>query len=1388
MKILKTNSWVVLCAVALLLVGQAAWAQTATVPARVTGPVDDTQTVTLQGNVHPLARVGFDQGPVSDAQPATRMLLLLQRSPAQETSLRQLLDQQQDKTSSNYHAWLTPAKFANQFGPADADIQAVTGWLQSHGFQNVKVGVGRTTIEFSGNVGQVRNTFHTDIHSFLVHGEQHVANVSDPQIPAALAPVLSGVVGLHNFRPKSQMHRMKNFLGAKVAGSGPKPAVTFTCTTGPCYGLGPADFAKIYNIPSTLTGAGVTIAIVQDSNINVSDIQQFRTLFGLSSNFGNSNVILNGPDPGIQGPNSLSGDEGEADLDVEWAGAVAQGATIDLVVSEGSDTIGAAGTDLSAIYIIDTNLAPILSESFGVCEAFGGTGYNAFIDALWEQAAAQGITVTVATGDTGSDSCDASSNIPVDYSTSGLGVSGLASTPFNVALGGTDFQNFPNGAISSPYWSTAEPPAESALSYIPESTWNSGCAATATTATLNTSCTATIITQNTNNGSFEDLEGGGGGQSNCATLNSSGTACSAGYPKPSWQSNVTPAADTYRDIPDVSLYAAVNTSNNSFYIMCEQDSPPPGGQNGNACALASGQPVEITGVGGTSAAAPAFAGIMALVIQQQNGARQGNANYVLYQLYKKNTAGTICTSNAASVSATGCIFYDTVTGNNSVACAGSSPNCSNTSSSANEYGVLVDPSNKSNPAFLTTTGYDKATGLGSVNVANLAKAWGSATFDATTTTISAPSPSTITHGATVTFTVNVTSGSGTPSGSVALLASPPGFTPAEIGVLSNSTSSSTLPTFELSGGTATITTNALPGYLNTQGVATPYPVVAQYSGDGTFAPGTSPSVNVTVGKENSLTTISMLTYDSNDGLWDIPAPNPVTYGAMAYIMRVDVTNSANQPCDANEVPCPTGTVTETYDGGKPLNDFPSTQTGTSSNSASLLNSLGFLEDQPINLPGGSHTIVAAYSGDNSYNASSNSSSPFSLTVSAAQTATFVTANTTTPSTTTSVQLTATVETQSGGAGPTGSVTFTASGPGGTTTLGTINSVVSTAASGLNTTTPIAAYATATLNHTFATAGTYTVSAAYTTGDANYSSSSSASTGGNLSLTVTQSTGIGSFTLAGTAATATAGGSGTSTITLTPTGGFTGSVAITCGTALPGVTCGALNVTVPSGGGNGTGTLTVNVAAPSSTTTAMNFPETRTFRAAIFPAAPSGRSGWWTLSGLTGLAAILLLFVPGRKRYRAALGLALMCVLSFTLGCGGGGGGGGGGGTTPTVTHLTVSSTKLAAAPTASITVSATVTGGTPTGNVEFLVDGAILGTAPVANGTTGNITVTGAQAPPFLELVGTHTVSASYLGDATTGASSSGTLNVTVTGTAPLPIAANPASSNVGPTIGLTIN
>jgi hypothetical protein len=1204
--------------------------QAEAVPARITQAIDETQLVTLKGQVHPLARLEFDQGAASDSMPATRMLLLLQRSLEQESTLRALMDQQQDRTSSNYHAWLTPQQFAKQFGPVDADIQVVTGWLTSQGFQNIKVGTGRTVIEFSGNIGQVRNAFHTDIDMFVVGGEKHHANVSDPQIPAALAPVIKGVVGLHDFRPKSLLHRATNFHREKATVAGKGPSFTFTSGCGPagndpCYAVAPPDFAKIYSVPATVggnpAGQNVTIAVVQDSNLNVTDVQQFRQLFGLSNNFTNSNIILNGPDPGIQDPNSASGDETEADLDVEWSGAVAPAATIDLVVSENSQTLGAAGIDLSAVYIIDNNIAPIMSESFGVCETSGNA--NAFYSALWEQAAAQGITVVVSTGDSGSDVCDQGS--ANDFATTGLSISGLASTPFNVAVGGTDFQN---GTPPSAFWSTPGTATESAKSYIPESTWNSSCAATAIAGSLG-SCTATIINQNTNNGFFLDVTAGSGGES-AITTNT----------RPPWQVGITPAADTLRDIPDLSLFSAVNTSSNSFYIVCEADSPA---QTGNSCSLAAGQPVEITTLGGTSAAAPAFAGIMALVIQQQGGQRQGNANFVLYQLYKKNlgNANTICTSNTANVTAAGCIFYDVVTGNNSVACQGGSPNCSNTSTAASQFGVMVDPNHTSNPAFLAVAGYDKATGLGSVNAANLLANWGKASFDSTTTTIASAPTGIIAHGATVTFTVNVTSTSGSPTGNVSLIASPTSGSPVTIGAFDNTTSS----TFALTGGSTNITTNLLPGNV-VGGVPTPYQVKAQYSGDGTFAAGTSAPVLVTVGQEASATGISLLVGGATS--------TSVTYGS-PYITRVDVTNSGGVQCSNGTVPCPTGSVS-LMDNGNNLNDFLNTQTGTFSNTATLPNDLGFLEDQLVQLPGGANSLIAKYSGDTSYTAST--SPALVVTVASASTAASVTASATSTGTTTPVTLTALIATQSTGAGPTGTVTFTANG----STLGTA-SVVGTAAVGLNSTAPVAAFGTATLVHTFATTGNYTVSVSYATGDANYSSSSSSGTG-NASITVTQSQ-VGNFTVSynpqSLALSSATGAAVPLTVTVAPAGGFTGTVAVTASTLPPGVSCtpSPLNINVMSAT-PAASQLMCMVTATSTTLTASSAREDRMFEAKAIPPAnaippTTPGKGWWTLSPGTGFAALFLLFLPGgRKKYRAALGLGLVCILSFTLGCGGGG--------------------------------------------------------------------------------------------------------------------------------------
>ena len=361
----------------------------------ITQPVDDTQLTVLKENTHPLARPQFDLGTAPATLPLQRMLLVLKRSPQQESALEALLGAQQDKSSPSYHQWLTPAQFGQQFGATDADIQTITGWLQSHGFRVLGAANGRTTIEFSGSAIQVQEAFHTAIHKYLTNGQQHWANSTDPSIPAALAPAVAGLASLNNF-PKQPMNRFAGaFSRDKATGRTKSVAPLFTyqpyydCSADNyCFALGPYDFATIYNVlplwNSNINGTGQTIAIVGESNIVPQDVANFRSMFGLPANSaanGNPlNIILNGPDPGLQG------DESEADIDVQWSGAVAPYATIDFVVSQSTETT--SGIDLSAVYIVDNNLAPVMSESYGYCELGLGTTGNQFYNALWQQAAA----------------------------------------------------------------------------------------------------------------------------------------------------------------------------------------------------------------------------------------------------------------------------------------------------------------------------------------------------------------------------------------------------------------------------------------------------------------------------------------------------------------------------------------------------------------------------------------------------------------------------------------------------------------------------------------------------------------------------------------------------------------------------------------------------------------------------------------------------------------------------------------------------------------------------------------------------------------------------------------------------------------------------------------
>jgi len=993
-----------------------AQAQTAAEP-RVLNGVRNDQTVTLSGNIHPQARAANDRGILPDTQPVTRMEMLLQRSAAQEEALEQLLDEQLDPKSPQYHAWLTPEEFGQRFGPADSDIEAIKGWLASEGFADLKVNNGKTLIEFRGTAGQVRNAFHTEIHRLSVNGEEHFANMQEPRIPAALAPVVSGVAGLHNFHPQPLLRRFGKFRRNASTGE-ITPLFTFTDVNGTFFGVGPADFATIYNVPSSLNGSGVSIAVVGQSNVNLQDIADFRSIFGLPPN--PPTVILNGPDPGL-----VSGDEGESDVDLQWSGAVAQQASIIFVTSQSTLTDGVSGVDASAVYIVDNNIAPILSESYGTCESDLGTTGSQFYVLLWQQAAAQGITAILSAGDSGSAGCDDPSS---EHSASkGLAVSGLASTPFNVAMGGTDFDQ---AGVQSKFWNTANtsttpPVPASALGYIPETTWNDSCGNAGLTG-----CNSV-----TSGSSSLNIAAGSGGASTFSA-------------KPVWQAGVTGIPlDGKRDIPDVSLFAS-DGQNKSFYIVCQSDLDISGDTGCNLTNFSPTTPFhDFQGVGGTSVAAPTFAGIMALV-NQKTGQRQGNANVELYNLARGQSYSSCNSSGGTSGSATStCVFNDITKGNNSVPCTAGSVNCSNTASSG--FGVLEA---NGAVAFAAGTGYDLATGLGSPNVANLINGW-STPVPAGNATMVTISPA----------TVNGTAGSvaGNLTGSV----SGSGGTPTGLVIFENASTGAPVGTAALSGGSYSMALALLP-----QGT---YTVKAHYSGDSTFAPKDSAATtSVSLTQQSSRVVVSFVGFTTSGALSTITtAAQTVPYGSN-YILRVDVVNSSGTPCQTlnsggggtvNFV-CPTGQIA-LFDGGNPLNDFPKAQNANATNVARL-NDRGFAEDQPIQLTAGltagPHAITATYTADASSSfTSSSSSNTLSISITPATTTTAITSNTLSVTSGGSITLTANISTTSNSAqGPTGTVQFLNGGAN----LGAAATCTPKAANG-NATPPVNASCTAQLTTT-----------------------------------------------------------------------------------------------------------------------------------------------------------------------------------------------------------------------------------------------------------------------------------------------------------------------------------
>ncbi len=1244
------------------------------VASRINQPVNDSSLVTLKGTVHPLANARNDAGEAPADLGLTRLQLKLKRSPDQESALQELIADLHSPGSASYHQWLTPTQFGRQFGPSDQDIQTIEAWVQSHGMTAGTLNAGKGTLEISGTVGQLEDTFHTSIHKYMVNGQPHYANATDPQIPAALAPVLGGFVSLNNF----PLHRMSRTLGKATydpQSRQAKPQWTVPDGGSPLgYDLllAPQDYYTQYDLNPLYTagtnGTGQTIAIINDSNINLSLVNNFRTLFGLPAN--PPQVIIDGNDPGIDGINNSDGpdfDSGEAYLDVEWSGAVAPKATIDLVI--GADTALEQGLILAAERAVFSDLAPVMSLSFGACEADLGSE-NQFLNSLWEQAAAEGITVLVAAGDNGSAGCDNPNANNVSNGTvavMGLAVSGYASTPYDVAVGGTDFfySSYQQGSSAvttqlGSYWNTSvnstATPTASLKTTVPEQAWNDSQFGL----NLFTSPTLTIA-------------GGSGGPSTCGippVSSVTGTAATCPpnfpYPKPSWQTGAGVPADGARDIPDVSLFSA-DGMNNSFFPTCASD----GDCNPGAA------PVQITGVGGTSAAAPAMAGIMALVNQLHGP--QGQADFVLYPLAKQFPAA----------------FHDVTEGTNAVPCeiAPATPNC-NAVGGQLAYGELS--------GYPATTGYDLATGLGSIDANQLVTNWANVKFTATTATLT-PSSTSFTHGTAVNITASVTGAGGTPTGAIALVTNSPQM------------SNQGQTTFPLTNGSATGSINFLPGGT--------YSIWGQYGGDGTFGAATSTKTQITVAPENSSLLLQIATPGSS-GYQLVASGSTVPYGTQIVLDGEAVPTSYYTTCIVPANP-PTSCQTATF--SVPTGSVTFAESGKPSNIA-VINSEGDGQYATGNYAIGSHTITASYSGDASYNTSSTSGVTFTVAqvpVTGGTTVKVV-SNLNPIASGQTLVLTALVETGGVGATPSGSVTFyNGAGKLGTATLSagadpstgatagvgsltipvTFGSTMITAIyagdtnyAGPVTSSPLSLTVQAASGLSSTTTGTATLNGAATT-------STSPTAGVLVTATVTGQNGVaptGSvevqvagtelalLTLApGSGATSTAktvlnsqillqganlitlqyqgsttyqpssanlsitnplsdftmvaqtpivtvthGSSATDTLNFTAVNGFTSAVALTCA-APSGLTCSLSPASVTVNGNTST-TLTITASSSS---------------AAL---RPQSGSGWFLASGGAAFAGVLLLGLPGRRRrWQALLSLIFIAILTAGIGCGGG---------------------------------------------------------------------------------------------------------------------------------------
>jgi hypothetical protein len=649
-------------------------ASLAATPRLITESIDENNRVMLEGNVRFEANAKNDAGRMPDNFALNHLMLVLKHSPEQEQALQQFMAGQQNPHSRNYHNWLTAKEFGDRYGVGNEDLNTVREWLASHGFKVNLTYPNRMVIDFTGNVGQVRETFQTEIHSLNVDGAKRWANMTNPKIPAALSGVVEGVATLNNFPPEH--HSMARSKVNYTSGNADFP-----------YPLVPGDVSTIYNMTplfnAGISGQGQTIVLVEDTNIYnpptpgqpcSGDWGVFRCTFGLSR-FPQATFAQIQPQP-PSGPSNCTspgtnGDDGEAAIDIEYASTSAPNAAIVLASCQAVSGVSFGGL-LAIINLFNESSAPpaILSMSYGECEEQSGATLNALFNSTFQQGAAEGVSSFVSSGDANAAGCDRNRN----DATHGINITGWGSSPYVVSVGGTDFLSGLDGTENQ-YWNNYNNVYyASAKSYIPEMPWNGTCAFAllaqfegfATPYGSNGFCNSGTLGP-----TLLSVFGGSGGPSGCATgapqtaSTQSGTCL--GWPKPAYQSVFGNPSDGVRDIPDVSLFAS-NGLFGTYYVTCWSDPS----QTSGGSAPCTGPPSDWAGFGGTSVSTPIMAGIQALV-NQSTGQRWGNPDTVYYQLANIEygaSGNSSCNSHLGNAVGTSCIFYDVTDGDMNSPCTG----------------------------------------------------------------------------------------------------------------------------------------------------------------------------------------------------------------------------------------------------------------------------------------------------------------------------------------------------------------------------------------------------------------------------------------------------------------------------------------------------------------------------------------------------------------------------------------------------------------------------------------------------------------------------------------------------------------------------------------------